>query len=92
MSLDRVVREFNACCMDKTRAWSAQEVIFKFDEIYGRPIFLPLMRRYADSNNFPDLTDTFSSLGLSVIGSKVSFFGSADQGSLRNQIMSMPER
>ena len=91
-SLDRVVREFNACCMDKTRAWSAQEVIFKFDEIYGRPIFLPLMRRYADSNNFPDLTDTFSSLGLSVIGSKVSFFGSADQGSLRNQIMSMPER
>lgn len=90
-SLDRVVREFNACCMERTRAWSAEEVLSKFDEIYGSPMFMPLMRRYANSNDFPDLTDTFRSLGLSVSGGEVTLIDGPEQHSMRNQIMSVAE-
>lgn len=90
-SLDRVVREFNACCMDRTRAWTAKEVLSKFDEIYGSPMFVPLMRRYATSNDFPDLADTFGSLGLEVRGSDVTFIDGSTQRLLRDQIMSTGE-
>jgi hypothetical protein len=90
-SLDRVVREFNACCMERTRAWTAQEVLLKFDEIYGSPLFIPLMRRYVNSNDFPDLTDAFRSLGLKVTGSVVTLIDGTEQRSLRNQIMSVAE-
>lgn len=90
-SLDRVVREFNACCMDRTRAWTAKEVLSKFDEIYGSPVFMPLMLRYATSNDFPDLTNTFSFLGLKVSGSEVTFLDGIKKRALRDQIMSAAE-
>ena len=49
------------------------------------------MRRYANSNDFPDLTDTFRSLGLSVSGGEVTLIDGPEQHSMRNQIMSVAE-
>ncbi|MDA1331417.1 MAG: hypothetical protein O3A65_02920 [Proteobacteria bacterium] len=86
-SLDRVIREFNLCCMDRTRAWTAFEVLSIFDDLYGYPLFVPLMNRYVGTNEFPDLADAFQLLGLVVSDGDVTLSDEVDQRSLRDQIM-----
>jgi hypothetical protein len=89
-SLDRVVREFNLCCMDRTRPWTAWEVLTSFDEIYGKPLFVPLMNKYASANEFPVLDRALESLGLVVNASDLEFSSSPEKRLLRDQIMSPP--
>ena len=89
-SLDRVIQEFNLCCMDRTRAWTALEVLSSFDELCGYSLFVPLMDRYANTNEFPDLANTFQLLGMVVEQADVTLLDDADQQSLRNKIMLRP--
>ena len=91
-SLDRVIQEFNLCCMDRTRAWAALEVLSIFDELYGYPLFVPLMNRYVNANEFPDMADTFQSLGLVVNEGDVMLTDDADHRSLRDTIMFIPNQ
>jgi hypothetical protein len=78
--------------MDRTRAWTALEVLSIFDELYGYPLFVPLMNRYVNANEFPDMADTFQSLGLVVNEGDVMLTDDADHRSLRDTIMFIPNQ
>ena len=78
--------------MDRTRSWTALEVLSIFDELYGYPLFVPLMNRYVNVNEFPDMDDAFQSLGLVASEGDVMLSDDADQRSLRDLIMFIPSQ
>ena len=50
------------------------------------------MNRYVNANEFPDMADTFQSLGLVVNEGDVMLTDDADHRSLRDTIMFIPNQ
>lgn len=86
-SLDRLVREFDSCCVDKTKEWTAKEILSKFDAFYGEPVFIPLMDKYLDTHNFPDVSRVVKELGLTIDGRTVTLLDDAPRREIRDAIM-----
>jgi hypothetical protein len=70
-SLDRVLREFNACCRKPERTWNARDLVAKFDEISGTEIFDSLYRAHVHTRHFPRLDDTWTVLGIEIENGEV---------------------
>lgn len=86
-SLDRVLQEFNRCCLDHDRTWSGREVFEKFDEIAGTDLFDRLYRNNVYSRHFPRLAETWIALGVNVRGDKLQLQDDAPLVSIRTAIM-----
>lgn len=86
-SLDRVLREFNACCRERERTWSAREMFEKFDEIAGTGLFDALYRKNVYSRHFPRLAETWLALGIETDGDEVQFRDDAPLATIRAAIM-----
>jgi hypothetical protein len=86
-SLDRVVQAYNECCMNGLQPSSAEKLLAKFDELVGSPIFTPLMQRFINSKQFPDLTHVLRDLGVTTDGHSVILRVDASKRKIRDEIM-----
>ena len=86
-SLDTVMQELMACCLPSDRMWTGPEFYEQLDAIAGRPDFMPLYRRFADSTDFPDATATLSRLGVDIENDRVSLNEDAELSELRSEMM-----
>ena len=85
-SLDTIMRELMECCLPSDRMWSGREFYEQLDEIAGRPVFLPLYRRFADSPDFPDAMPTLARLGVDVENERVSLDDDAELAEIRMEM------
>ena len=86
-SLDTVLQELMACCLPSDRMWSGPEFYEQLDEIAGRPVFMPLYRRFADSPDFPDALPTLARLGIEIENERVSLHDDAELAAIRTEMM-----
>lgn len=86
-SLDDILDKFQACCLPSDHAWSGPELFARFDELAGEPVFTPLYRRYADTAGFPDTSELFERLGLSVSEGRVRIRFLAELRAIRKSIL-----
>ena len=86
-SLDTALAALNDCCAATERAWSARELFDKLDEVTGTHIFGEIYDQHVASRNFPDLSQTYRALGI-TLGAKGIEFSTEDRESrLRDAIM-----
>ena len=78
--------KFQACCLPSDRVWTGKELLTKFDTLASAPVFMPLYRRYADAAGFPDTSDIFERLGVSVSDDVVSMRDNAELRGIRESI------
>ena len=85
-SLDAVLEKFQACCLPSDRVWTGKELFTKFDTLASAPVFMPLYRRYADTAGFPDTSNVFERLGVSVSDDVVSMRHNTELERVRQSI------
>jgi len=86
-SLDRVLEEFNRCCRERERTWSAREVFAKFDELADTELFGDLYNTNVYSRHFPRLSETWNALGIETDGAELKLRGDAPLVAIRTAIM-----
>ena len=73
-SLDTLLAEIAWCCLPtETRRWDAKTLIERFDDISRTSIFSRLYDHYVMQAKFPDLKNTYKSLGLKRVGNHLDF-------------------
>jgi len=85
-SLDDVLEKFQACCLPSDRVWTGEELFTKFDSFISMPVFMPLYRRHANTAGFPDTSDVFERLGVSVSDDVVRMRRNAELVLIRQSI------
>lgn len=71
MTLDHVLQEFGACCLEERMRWNGREIAAEFDRIAGEDLFVPLFERYANTYAIPDFIPVLSAAGVSLRGDRV---------------------
>lgn len=87
MSLDTVLREFGACCLERRRDWDGASIAAEFDRIAGTAIFVPLFDRYEGLAAIPDYGPVLESAGIAVSDGRVvvqqpGFLGQRTRGEM----------
>jgi hypothetical protein len=87
-SLDTALVELRRRHGPFDRAWSADELLEALDEATGTRVFTDLAARWVGSDQFPNLSDAYRSLGLTPAGdSGLRFVGGPTAARLRAAIM-----
>ena len=86
-SLDTALAALNECCAATDRAWSARELFDKLDEVTGTGVFGEIHDKHVASRNFPDLSQTYRLLGVTIGASGIEFSTEDRQRRLRDAIM-----
>lgn len=86
-SLDRVLREFDHCCREPERSWSARDLFERFDDIAGTNIFATLYNRNVYSRHFPRLEETWVALGIATDGERATLLPTGERLHVRKAIM-----
>lgn len=87
LSLDTVLKKFEQCCLPVDKDWTALQLMQKFDELSNTHVFTELYAQYADSTQFPDLSQTYQTLGLNKQGRDLKFQNIASKVNIRQAIM-----
>lgn len=66
-SLDDVLREFGACCLQSEKTWNGLAIATEFDRIAGQQLFVPLFKRFEQSRTIPDYREAMQSDTLQAI-------------------------
>ncbi len=82
-SLDSILGKLQQCCLPGDRVWSGEALFQKLDTLATRPVFIPLLRRYADTAGFPDTRDVFVRLGIATGGGKIKFRRNGELSEIR---------
>ena len=86
-SLDDILDKLQLCCLPSERVWSGPELFAQLDALASAPVFMPLYRRFADTAGFPDTSNIFERLGLSVSDGEVRIRIPAKLRSIRKSIL-----
>jgi predicted metalloprotease with PDZ domain len=86
-SLDTALAALNECCAMTDRAWSARELFERLDLLTGTNIFSELHDQHVASRNFPDLSQTYRSLGIITHAGGIELSADDASSRLRNEIM-----
>jgi hypothetical protein len=86
-SMDTALAALHNCCMQPQRAWSAQELVDKLDELTGTGVFGELYRQHLPSPDFPDLSGLYRELGLRPDGGNIEVMPEAPSRDVRDAIM-----
>ncbi|MDX1508363.1 MAG: hypothetical protein R3358_08790 [Woeseiaceae bacterium] len=89
-SLDTVLEKLQACCLPADRKWTGTELFEKLDTFVDEPVFMPLYRRYANSDGFPDARPLLARLGVDVSGRRVRFDDAAELADIRKALTTAP--
>jgi hypothetical protein len=87
LSLDSALAGLAQCCLQSARAWSAEELFVRFDELTGTTVFSELLKTHLTSSEFPDLAAVYRALGLQVSGAQLELLDGEEQRALRDAIM-----
>jgi predicted metalloprotease with PDZ domain len=87
LSLDAVLRKLAPYFRSQPRVFSAAEVMTRMDEVVGAPLFAPLMQRWVQGPELPQLDTLYTQLGVSVSGENVQFTADAEDAWIRSAIM-----
>jgi len=86
-SLDAVLAEYSRCCLgDGTEQVEPEAFAAALDKIAKRPVFAPLYRRYAVSEDFPSLDAAYRRLGIRTIDGELRFSRGDSGAKLRGAI------
>ncbi len=83
-SLDDVLDRLQDCCLPSTRTWSGLELFEKLDTLVSEPLFVGLYRRFPDTEGFPDTSEVYTRLGLSISDDQVRMERNAELMSIRD--------
>lgn len=86
-SLDTALAALNECCGSPDRSWSAADLMGKLDEITGTAVFRELYDMHVSAMEFPDLTGTYRTLGISRDGGTIELSADERERELREAIM-----
>jgi hypothetical protein len=86
-SLDTALAQLNECCSAVDRAWSARELFDKLDEITGTGVFRELYDQHVAAKSFPDLSQTYGALGITVHADGIDLSAGDKEVRLRDAIM-----
>ena len=78
LTLDKVLKEFGACCLNLERNWTGPEIAAEFDRIAGQPIFLPLYKTYETTTAIPPFMETLEAAGVTVVNGLVQIENDKD--------------
>jgi hypothetical protein len=87
LSLEAVLRELSGYFRSQPRAFSAAEVMERMDAVVGQPLFLPLMKRWVEAPELPQLDALYAQLGVRVESDGVRFADDAQDAWIRSAIM-----
>lgn len=85
-SLDRVLGQLQDCCLPANRQWSGPELLARLDSFVEEPVFMPLYRRIAEAETFPDLAQSLTDLGVIEDGETVSLSADAAHADIRESL------
>lgn len=86
-SLDTVLGQLQACCLPSRTQWSGQRLFRKLDSFLETPVFMPLYRKYANTEGFPDFAPALSRLGVDITGSSVILRDNRPLTRVRDEIL-----
>lgn len=86
-SLDSALAALGDCCMDSERRWRALNLFRQLDRITGTQIFTALYEKHVPGHSFPDLTETWRSLGIMARFNRVRLSDEAPLATVRSSIM-----
>lgn len=86
-SLDTALAAVNDCCVATDRAWSARELFDKLDEVTGTGVFSEIYDQHVASRNFPDLSQTYRALGVTIGAGGIELSTEDRERRLRDAIM-----
>ena len=72
-SIDTVLSQLQVCCLPSKRQWSGSGLFKKLDSFLESPVFMPLYRRYANEDGFPDTAPILNDLGIEITATGVVF-------------------
>jgi len=75
-----------SCCLPSARTWTGPELFTTLDSLAGKPVFMPLYRRYADTSGFPDTAPLLAELGLQIEDGRVELRRNGRLGNIRGAI------
>jgi hypothetical protein len=91
-SLDAALAEYSHCCLgDGTERVEPEAFAAALDEIAKSPVFVPLYRRYAASEEFPPLDAAYRRLGIEVRDGQLRFSRGDAGARLREAIVGKRE-
>ncbi|MBC8006988.1 MAG: hypothetical protein H7X76_02960, partial [Prolixibacteraceae bacterium] len=86
-SLDTALAALNECCAATDRAWSARELFEKLDEVTGTGVFREIHDQHVASRNFPDMSQTYRALGVTIGPGGIELSTEDKERRLRDAIM-----
>jgi hypothetical protein len=87
LSLDGVLQRLAPYFRSQPRVFTAAEVMARMDAVVGAPLFAPLMQRWVQGPELPQLDALYTQLGVSVSGETVQFAADAEDSWIRSAIM-----
>lgn len=87
-SLDDVLRELQHCCLPADETWTGVELFTRLDAFLNEPVFMPLLRRYADAPGFPDVRPLLADLGVAVDDDAIRLIDDAPLAAIRTAMTS----
>ncbi|MCH9004505.1 MAG: hypothetical protein IH838_04350, partial [Proteobacteria bacterium] len=64
--LDTVLDRLQQCCLPSRRRWSGRSLFAKLDSFIDTPVFMPLYKKYANEDGFPDMGPVLAELGVTM--------------------------
>ena len=85
-SLDLALEQLQRCCLPAAQSWTGTRLFETLDGFVDGPVFMPLYRKYANEQGFPDFTPLFSQLGVTIEGGRVELRNDAELAGIRRAI------
>ncbi len=86
-SLDTALADLHECCFEGTRSWKAREMFTELDRLTGLDVFSELLQEQLNDKNFPDVSTTYSMLGVVPESGDIFLDAKAPWSRIRQDIM-----
>jgi hypothetical protein len=87
-SLDTALAGLHECCFESTRSWRAKELFTELDRLTGLEVFSELLQERLSDDSFPDISITYSMLGVVPVSGDIALDDKAPWSRIRQDIMS----
>jgi hypothetical protein len=87
-SLDTALASLHECCFESTRSWKAKELFTELDRLTGLEVFSELLQERLSNDSFPDVSITYSMLGIVPVPGDIALDDKALWSRIRQDIMS----
>lgn len=89
-SLDSALQQFGQCCFTPVTTWNGFAFFERLDRLTDSTVFSDVFGRYANSDEFPDVTPVLRELGIRVDNGRVHLTADGPWVALRTDLMTRP--